>query len=218
MLLDADRETSDLHDAALRASVERAARAVMRAGVSQCVTLVLPEGASVNAFIEVIAPPPALIIIGAIHIAVALTALAKVLGYRVIVIDPRSAFASRARFPLADQIIVAHPEVALRDVPITPQTAVAVLGHDARLDDRALQIALNSPAFYVGALGGQRTRQARASRLRALGVSEEQLKRLHAPIGLPIRARTPDEIALAILAQIVAARNSGPSSIGSQPG
>ena len=91
---------------------------------------------SVNAFIEVIAPPPALIIIGAIHIAVALTALAKVLGYRVIVIDPRSAFASRARFPLADQIIVAHPEVALRDVPITPQTAVAVLGHDARLDVR----------------------------------------------------------------------------------
>jgi len=190
----------------------------MRAGASQCIALASPESAPISAFIEVIAPPPALVIIGAVHIAVALTALAKVLGYRVIVIDPRSAFASRARFPQADQIIVAHPEAALKDVPLTPQTAVAVLGHDARLDGRALQIALNSPAFYVGALGGRKTRQAREERLRKRGVSEDQLRRLHAPIGLPIQARTPDEIALAILAQIVAARNSGLPATDARPG
>jgi len=209
LLLDADGEAGNLRDAGLRRLLETAAREATRAGASRQVTLTSPDDRALRAFIEVIAPPITLVIIGAVHIAVALTALAKALGYRVIVVDPRSAFASRERFPQADQIIVAHPGSALKEESLTPQTAVVVLGHDAKLDDPALRIALNSPAFYVGALGGQKTRQARRERLLKLGLSEAQLDRLCAPIGLSIGARTPDEIALAILAQIVAVRNGG---------
>jgi len=207
LLLDADGEASSLSDAHLRQQLGAAAQDAIRAGASRQVTLTSSGGEALRAFIEVIAPPTTLIIVGAVHIAMALTVLAKALGYRVIVIDPRSAFASQERFPHADQIIVAHPSSALKAESLTPQTAVVVLGHDAKLDDPALQIALNSPAFYVGALGGQKTRQARRERLLKLGLSEAQLDRLCAPIGLPIGARTPEEIAVAILAQIIAARN-----------
>jgi xanthine dehydrogenase accessory factor len=166
-----------------------------------------PESHPLELFIDVLLPSPTLIAVGGVHIAIALTALAKTLGYRTIVVDPRRAFGSPERFPHADQLIQAWPDEALAQIGLTRTTAVAVLTHDPKLDDPALKVALPSPAFYVGALGSRRTHEKRCRRLLEEGVTEDHLARLHAPIGLEIGARTPEEIALAIMAQVVEARN-----------
>jgi len=158
-------------------------------------------------FIEVIQPAPQLIIIGGVHIAIALTAIAKSLGYRTVVVDPRRAFGSEARFPHADQLISAWPDEALGQVKLTSGTAVAMLTHDPKLDDPALQIVLPSPAFYVGALGSKKTQASRRERLLAAGLTEEQINRIRGPIGIEIGGRTPEEIALSVMAEIVAVRN-----------
>jgi xanthine dehydrogenase accessory factor len=161
----------------------------------------------VEVFAEVILPPPTLIAVGGVHITVALVTLAKVLGYRTVVIDPRTAFGNEARFPSVDQLHSSWPDEAFRQVPITRSTAIAMLTHDPKLDDPALKIALQSPAFYIGALGSKTTQVKRRQRLLEDGLTEDQLKRLHGPIGLDIGARTPEEIAMSIMAEIVAARN-----------
>jgi xanthine dehydrogenase accessory factor len=161
----------------------------------------------VEIFIETILPPPTLIAVGGVHITIALMELARTLGYRTVVVDPRSAFGSGQRFPEVDQLIQSWPEEAFRQTAITRSTAVAMLTHDPKLDDPALKIALASPAFYVGALGSRLTQAKRRERLLGEGLTEAQLDRLHGPIGLDLQARTPEEIALSILAEIVAARN-----------
>ena len=160
-------------------------------------------------FIDVLLPPPRLIVVGGVHIAIPLVAIAKTLGYRAVVVDPREAFGSAERFPGVDRIVSAWPDRALEEIGIDASTAVAVLTHDPKLDDPALAAALRSPAFYVGALGSRRTQEKRRQRLLEAGLDEQTLARLHAPIGLPIGGRSPGEIALSILAQIVAARNRG---------
>lgn len=162
---------------------------------------------NVELFLEVILPPPTLIAVGGVHITIALMALAKTLGYRTVVIDPRSAFGNQERFPNVDRLIQSWPQDAFREIPLTRATAVAMLTHDPKLDDPALKIALPSPAFYVGALGSKTTQAKRRQRLLDEGVTQEQLDRLHGPIGLEIGAGTPEEIAIAIMAEIVAARN-----------
>src|SRR6266487_2400459 len=162
----------------------------------------------IEAFIEVILPPPTLIAVGGVHITIALMALAKTLGYRTVVIDPRSAFGNEERFPNVDQLIQLWPDEAFQQIPITRSTAVAMLTHDPKLDDPALKIALPSPAFYVGALGSKTTQAKRRQRLLDDGLTEEQLNRLRGPIGLKIDAHTPEEIAVSIMAEIVATRNS----------
>lgn len=162
----------------------------------------------VEIFLEVILPPPTLIAVGGVHITIALMSLAKTLGYRTVVIDPRSAFGNKERFPNVDQLIQLWPDEALQQVPITRSTAVAMLTHDPKLDDPALKIALPSPAFYVGALGSRTTQAKRRQRLVNEGLPESQLNRLHGPIGLEIGAGAPEEIALSIMAEIVAARNN----------
>ena len=159
-------------------------------------------------FIDVLQLPPRLIVVGGVHIAIPLVAIAKTLGYRTVVVDPREAFGSAERFPDVDRIVSAWPDRALGEIGIDAATAVAVLTHDPKLDDPALAAALRSPAFYVGALGSRRTQEQRRHRLLEAGLSEEMLERLHAPIGLPIGGRSPGEIALSIMAQIVAARNT----------
>jgi xanthine dehydrogenase accessory factor len=159
-------------------------------------------------FLEVILPPPTLIAVGGVHITIALMALAKTLGYRTIVIDPRSAFGNFERFPNVDQLIQAWPDEAFQQIPITRSTAIAMLTHDPKLDDPALKIALPSSAFYVGALGSRTTQAKRRQRLLDEGLSETQLNRLRGPIGLEIEARTPEEIAISIMAEIVATRNN----------
>jgi xanthine dehydrogenase accessory factor len=179
--------------------VLRLAEAALSEGVSRRVRL----NEEVEVFLEVLLPAPALILVGGVHIAVALVSLAKTLGYRTIVIDPRQAWGNDERFPQVDQLIQAWPEQAFEQVKVTRSTAIAMLTHDPKLDDPALKIALNSPAFYVGALGSRSTHAKRRQRLSADGLSESQLSRLHAPIGLDIGSQTPAEIALAIMAEVV---------------
>lgn len=159
-------------------------------------------------FLEVILPPPTLIAVGGVHITIALMAFAKALGFRTVVIDPRSAFGSEERFPNVDRLIQRWPDEAFEDIPLTRATAVAMLTHDPKLDDPALKAALPSPAFYVGALGSKTTQAKRRQRLLEGGLTEEQLNRLHGPIGLKIGAGTPEEIALSIMAEVVAAHNT----------
>lgn len=153
-------------------------------------------------FLEYITPPSTLILVGGVHIATALVSLAKTVGYRTILIDPRKAWGNEDRFPNVDQIIHAWPEEAFGQIKITRSTAIAMLTHDPKLDDPALKVALASPAFYIGALGSKSTNTKRRERLIDEGMSEEQFARLHAPIGLDIGAETPEEIALAIMAEI----------------
>ena len=165
----------------------------------------LAEG--VQVFVEVVLPPPTLIVIGGVHITIALVALAKTLGYHTIVVDPRKAFGSAERFPHVDRLVQAWPDEALADIPLTRGTAVAMLTHDPKLDDPALKLVLPSPAFYVGALGSRTTQAKRRQRLLDDGLPAATIDRLHGPIGLDLDAHTPEEIALSIMAEIVAMRN-----------
>ncbi|HRA52318.1 MAG TPA: XdhC family protein [Thermoflexales bacterium] len=163
-----------------------------------------------DVFVDVILPPPSLICIGAAHIAIPLADMAATLGFRVTVIDPRSAFATPARFPRIGALINDWPTRALAEIPLTQATAFVALSHDPKIDDPALEIALRSQSFYVGVLGSARTHANRLERLRAAGFGEPDLARLHAPIGLDLGAHAPEEIALSILAEIVAVRNGLP--------
>jgi xanthine dehydrogenase accessory factor len=161
---------------------------------------------TVTVFVDVVRPSPTLILVGGVHIAIALTTMAQTLGYRTIVVDPRRAFGSEARFPHVDRLIQAWPDEAFAGLELTPDTAVALLTHDPKIDDPALKIVLSSPVFYVGALGSKSTHTGRRRRLREAGLAKEQIERIHGPIGLDIGAQTPAEIALAVMAEIVRAR------------
>lgn len=156
-------------------------------------------------FIEQYRPSPTLIMVGGVHIAVALTSMAKTLGFRTIVIDPRRAFGNDDRFPHADQLLTQWPQKAFADLEITPETAVALLTHDPKIDDPALEIVLPSSAFYIGALGSRKTHAKRVERLQKKGVDGAQISRIHAPIGLNLNAQSPEEIALSVLAEVVQA-------------
>lgn len=156
-------------------------------------------------FVDVQAPAPRLAIIGAVHIAQHLAPMAAAAGFAVTVIDPRTAFATAERFP-GVRLLTDWPDEALAAHGLDAATAVVTLTHDPKLDDPALALALPSAAFYVGALGSRRTQTKRAERLRAEGLAEDALSRLHAPVGLPIGARSPAEIAVSALAQIIAVR------------
>jgi xanthine dehydrogenase accessory factor len=160
----------------------------------------------IEVFVETFPPPPTMYIVGAVHIAIPLVTFAQTLGFRVVVVDARGAFATPERFAHADELIMAWPDEALEG-KLNSNSFVVLLTHDPKLDDPALKIALPSPARYVGALGSPKTHARRLERLRAEGVPEEQLARLHAPIGLKIGAGTPEEIAVSIIAEIVAARH-----------
>ena len=197
--------TGTLGDPALDRAARRAAEAALSTGHSAVAALEGTDGA--EAFIDVLAPAPTLVMVGGVHIAVALDAIARALGYRTVVIDPRAAFGSAERFPHVGRLMMEWPDEALHALSLSTTTAVAVLTHDPKLDDPALGVALRSAAFYVGALGSRKTQEKRRARLLADGVSEEQLARLRAPIGLDLGGRSPEEIALAVMAQVVAVRN-----------
>jgi xanthine dehydrogenase accessory factor len=159
-------------------------------------------------FVQVMSPPPRLIVVGAVHIAQALIPMASLAGYAITVIDPRGAFATDARFPnvtLSDE----WPDEALAKLKPDAKTAVVTLTHDPKLDDPALEVALKSPVFYIGALGSTRTHAKRVERLKALGFDDAALARIHAPIGLRIGAVSQSEIAVSILAQLTAVRRQG---------
>jgi xanthine dehydrogenase accessory factor len=160
----------------------------------------------VELFVENHRPPPKLIIVGGVHIAIPLAQQAKSLGYRVIILEPRRAFGKDTRFPDVDQVITSWPDEGLAEIGLDEASAVAVLTHDPKIDDPALRTALASSAFYVGALGSRTTQKKRRNRLLAAGMTEEQLDKLHAPIGLNLGGRAPAEIALSIMAEIISMR------------
>ena len=154
-------------------------------------------------FVHPLNPPLRLAIVGAVHIAQRLSSLARDLGYAVSVIDPRRGFLTEARFPDVEQ---SHewPDAALESFDLDARTAVVTLSHDAKIDEPALAVALRSGCFYVGALGSRRTQERRRERLREAGLGEEELARIHGPVGLDLGARSPAEIALSIAAEMTA--------------
>lgn len=158
------------------------------------------------AFLAVADPPPRLVLFGAVELSAALSRLARSIGWRAVVVDPRAQFLVRERFPDADELIDAWPEEAfLRVGGIDSSTAVAALTHDPVLDDPALEIALRSDAMFVGAMGSRRTQDRRRVRLmEERGLSDEEMDRLSGPIGLDLGARTAMETAMSILGEIVA--------------
>jgi len=164
----------------------------------------MEETSEGRVFLTVHVPPPRLVITGAVHISQALAPMAKIAGYDVTIIDPRTAFASPERFPDV-RVIAQWPHEALPPLNIDHYTAFAALTHDPKIDDPALIHALNSDCFYIGALGSKKTHARRVARLKEQGVADTAIARIHAPIGLAIGAVSPPEIAVATLAQITAA-------------
>lgn len=162
----------------------------------------------ISAFIEVFAPPPRMIIFGAVDFTAALASASKFLGYDVTVCDARSAFATEARFPMADRVIADWPDRFLSslDAPLGARDAVCVLTHDAKFDVPALVTAVASGVGYIGAMGNRRTHADREVRLREVGLDHADLARIHAPIGIDIGGRTPEETAISIVAEIISTR------------
>ncbi len=200
------RTVGSLGSEELEAAVLSDAERLLQSGEAETRTYRLSDGREVEVFLEAHLPPRHLVVIGAVHIAIPLVAMAKELGYRTTVIDARAFFATRERFPHADHLIVAWPDEALTQIKITPQTDIVILAHDEKFEDPALHVALRSRAGYIGAIGSRKTSQQRVDRLRRAGFTDEDLRRIHAPIGIDIGAKTPQEIALSILAEIIAVR------------
>ncbi len=154
-------------------------------------------------------PPVRLIVVGAVHVAQALVPMARTLGFAVTVVDPRRAFATPERFP-GVSLSSDWPDEAMEALALDARTAVVTLTHDPKLDDPALDVALRSPCFYIGALGSRRTHAKRVARLAEMGHGDGAIARIHAPVGLDIAAVTAPEIALSVLAEVVAARRGAP--------
>ena len=193
---------------ALPDPVTEAARAALRADKSGQV-----EEGGQTWFVHVHNPPARMVIVGAVHITQALAGMAEAAGYAVIVCDPRRAFADAARFP-AIEISTEWPDDALNRLGADHRTAVVTLTHDPKIDDPALEVAVRAPVFYIGALGSRRTHGKRLERLRAKGFSDDELNRIHAPIGLAIGARSPAEIAVSIMAEVTQVRRMPPEPAG----
>jgi xanthine dehydrogenase accessory factor len=152
-------------------------------------------------FLSVYNPPLDMVIVGAVHVAQPLAGMAALADYQVRIIDPRTAFATEERFP--DVTLSSEwPDEALARAPLGPRSALIALTHDPKLDDPALTVALHSNCFYIGALGSRKTHETRLARLKAHGFSDAELARIHGPVGLAIRAHTPAEIAVSILAEV----------------
>ena len=197
-LLKSDGDTDAIDD--VPAEVRQEARAAFRRDGARTI-----EAAGKRYLIQTLSPPPRLLVVGAVHIAQALIPMARVAGYDVQLIDPRPAFASPGRFP-GIEIINRWPQEVMNDLPLTSRTAVVTLSHDAKIDEPALTAALHSDAFYIGALGSRKNHARRLERLATLGFDESTLTRIAGPIGLPLGGRSPAEIAVSILAQIIQSR------------
>jgi xanthine dehydrogenase accessory factor len=179
-----------------------------------------PVGMEVRVFIAAYAPAPVMYIFGAIDFSRAMAKLGKYMGYYVVVVDARPIFATKQRIPDADEIVVAWPDEYLRAARIDERTALIVLTHDVKFDIPLLEVAVRTPAGYIGAMGSRRTHANRLDALRAAGIGEDDIVRISAPVGLDIGARTPEETAISIAAEIVAireGRSGGRLSEGSLP-
>jgi xanthine dehydrogenase accessory factor len=165
------------------------------------------DGEETLVFYDVYPSPDRLLIFGGVHVAVPLVELAKVVGFRVTVIDARGQWANRERFPKADEIVVGYADEFLETARLDLSTYVVVLTHDPKLDDPAIIEAVKHDIRYIGAIGSRRTHAGRIERLKGVGCTDEQLAKIHAPIGMDIRARNPEEIAVSVLAEMIAAKN-----------
>jgi len=194
---------------ALEAPLAELATAALTGLTSRVESLPGPTG-PVDVFLEVFPRRPTLLVFGGVHIATALVRLARPLGFRTVVADGRPAFLTRERFPDVDELILGWPKEVFDKVGLDAATCVCLLTHDPKFDEPALELALRSPACYVGAIGSRKTQGLRRDRLRAAGFSEAEVARLHGPIGLDLGGRNPAEIALAILAEITAVRYGRP--------
>ncbi len=197
----------------VRYSTLDSAAEVFASAASQYATPQQAELDGLPVMIDQHRPRPHLIIIGGVHIAQVLQSFARQLGFRVSLVDPRGVFASAERFPEVETILHSYPDKALPQLGLDADTYVAMLTHDPKIDDKALLTALPSPVPYVGVLSSRRTHEARVARLQEAGVSPELIARIYTPIGLSIQARTPEEIALSIMAEIVAVRNKGAKQV-----
>jgi xanthine dehydrogenase accessory factor len=162
-----------------------------------------------SVFVQSFAPPPRMLVFGAIDFAAAVARAGKFLGYRVTVCDARPVFATRARFPDADEVVTDWPHRYLAGQNVDSRTVICVLTHDPKFDVPLLEVALRTPAAYIGAMGSRRTHDDRLARLREVGLSEDELARLRSPIGLDLGARTPEETAVAIAAELIQLRWGG---------
>jgi xanthine dehydrogenase accessory factor len=207
-----DAPTGSLGDADLDRVVARDAAGELAAGTTR-VRRYGPRGEArqdeVTVFIESFVPPPQMIIFGAVDFTAALVRVGKVLGYRVTVCDARPIFATRARFPFADTVVVDWPNRLLEKLgpTLSARDAVCVLTHDAKFDVPAIVSALATDAGYIGVMGSRRTHNERIPRLREAGLEDAALARVHSPIGLSLGARTPEETAVSICAEIIASRS-----------
>lgn len=167
----------------------------------------------ITVFVESFAPPPLMLIFGAVDFTAALARVAKVLGYTVIVCDARKVFATEQRFPMADEVIVAWPDEAFKrfGTRLGPNDAVCILTHDPKFDIPAVLRSVETKVGYIGAMGSRRTHAKRCDLLREAGATEEHIKRLMAPIGLDIGSRTPEETAVSVVAEIIALRTNTPA-------
>jgi xanthine dehydrogenase accessory factor len=206
-----DRVEGTVGNQALDEQAIADARELLDAEKSETRTYDVPGSDNeVELFIETFPQPPTLLIFGAVHVAQALAKFAKLMGFTVIVSDARAKLATEERFPDADQIIQAWPDEALTELDIQPNTYVAILTHDPKFDEPALLGTIETKARYIGAVGSRKTNRDRRERLIEAGLSEESLSRIRGPIGLNIGAETPEEMAISILAEIIAIRHGRP--------
>ena len=157
-------------------------------------------------FVDPIVPSPQLVVIGAVHIAIALTTMARAAGFTVSVVDPRTAFNNAERIPDAERLVTAWPDEALPRFDLGPRDAAVCLAHDPKFEDPALTALLRTETGYIGAIGSRGTHAKRVTRLHEAGFTDSDIARIHSPVGLNLGAATPEEIAIAILAEIVAVR------------
>jgi xanthine dehydrogenase accessory factor len=202
-----DRVTGDLGDPGLTAAAGQQAAGMLAQGRTATIELGShgeQRMDEVEVFVQSFAPPPRMLVFGAIDFAGAVARIGKFLGYHVVVCDARPVFATRRRFPDADELVVQWPHKYLSSITVDARTVICVLTHDPKFDVPLLSAALDTPAAYIGVMGSRRTHQDRLAQLRDLGVSDASLARLSAPIGLDLGARTPEETAVAIAAEIIA--------------
>jgi xanthine dehydrogenase accessory factor len=205
LLRPGDDPLGSLGDPALDAQATVDALELLASERSEQRRYATPQGETA-VFLEVYPRPPRLLIFGAVHTGIQIAAFAKQLGFRVSVIDARSAFATRERFPHADDLIVKWPDEALQEIPVDESTYAVLLTHDEKFDDPTLMALLRTNCRYIGAIGSRTTTLERNERLRAQGFSDEELARIHSPIGLDLGAVTPEEIGLSIVAEMIATR------------
>ena len=207
ILVTPETHTGTAGDVDLDRAIVEAARGLLEGGRTETVHFG-PQGQrrmeDVAVFVQSFAPPPHMYVFGAIDFASAVAKVGKFMGYRVTVCDARPVFATRDRFPTADEVVVAWPDEFLKTAEVDKRSVICVLTHDPKFDVPVLVEALKTGAGYIGAMGSRRTHNNRTARLREEGITDEQLARISSPVGLDIGARTPEETAIAIAGEIIA--------------